>query len=81
MKLLARFLFAALLVLGVLSLGIGAEAQTSNSGLVQGTVTDKGGAVVPDATAELLNTATNETKTTTTAAAGEYTFANVPPGT
>jgi hypothetical protein len=81
MKLLSRFLFAVLLVFGVLSLGIAVEAQTSNSGLVQGTVTDKGGAVVPDATVELLNTATNETKTTTTAGAGEYTFANVPPGT
>ncbi|MGB9465457.1 MAG: carboxypeptidase-like regulatory domain-containing protein, partial [Candidatus Acidiferrum sp.] len=81
MKLFVRFLSAALLVLGVLSLGIAVEAQTSNSGLVQGTVTDKGGAVVPDATVELLNTATNETKTTTTAGAGEYTFANVPPGT
>jgi hypothetical protein len=81
MKLLVRFLFAALLLLGVLSLGIAAEAQSSDSGLVLGTVTDKAGAVVPDATAALLNTATNETKTTTTAAAGEYTFANVPPGT
>jgi hypothetical protein len=81
MKVLARFLFAALLVLGALSLGIAAAAQTSNSGLVLGTVTDKGGAVVPEATIELINTATNETKTTVTAAAGEYTFANVPPGT
>ena len=80
MKVLVRFLFAAILVLGVLSLGSAAKAQTSNSGLVQGTVTDKGGAVVPDAAVELLNTATNETKTTTTAGAGEYTFANVPPG-
>jgi len=81
MKLLVRFLFAALLVLGVLSLGISAEAQSSNSGTVLGTVIDKAGAVVPDATVELLNTATNETKTTTTVGAGEYTFANVPPGT
>lgn len=81
MKVLVRFLFAALLVLGVLSLGIAAGAQSSNSGTVLGTVIDKAGAVVPDATIELLNTATNETKTTTTVAAGEFTFANVPPGT
>jgi hypothetical protein len=81
MKLLVRFLFATLLVLGVLSPGIAAGAQSSNSGTVLGTVTDKAGAVVPDAIVELVNTATNETKTTTTAAAGEYTLANVPPGT
>lgn len=81
MKVLVRFLFAALLVLEALSLGIAAEAQSSNSGIILGTVTDKGGAVVPDASVELLNTATNETKTTTTTGAGEYTFANVPPGT
>ncbi len=80
MKLTGRFLFATILVVGLLSFAIAAEAQTSNSGLVLGTVSDKAGAVVPDATVELLNTATNETKTTTTAAAGEYAFANVPPG-
>jgi hypothetical protein len=80
MKLTVRVLFAALLVLGVLSLAIAAEAQTSDSGLVQGTVTDKGGAVVPDATATLLNLATNEAKNATTNAAGEYVLANVPPG-
>jgi hypothetical protein len=81
MKLMNRFLFAVLLVFGVLSLAIAAEAQTSDSGLVLGTVTDKGGAVVPDAAVELLNASTNESKTATTAAAGEYAFANVPPGT
>src|SRR5271155_77340 len=80
MKLMNRFLLAVLLVFRVLSLAIAAEAQTSNSGLVLGTVTDKGGAVVPDGTVELLNAATNESKTATTAAAGEYAFANVPPG-
>lgn len=81
MKLLSRFLFAALLVLGVLSLGIAAAAQSSNAGLVQGTVTDKGGAVVPDASVELTNTATNDTKTTTSGASGQYVFPNVSPGT
>jgi len=81
MKLLARFLSSTLQVIAVLALSMAAEAQSSNSGIVVGTITDKGGAVVPEATVELLNTATNETKTTTTAGAGEYTFANVPPGT
>ena len=81
MKLFVRFLFAALLVFGALSLGIAAGAQTSNTGIVLGTVTDKANAVVPDATVELTNTATNETKTTTTGASGDYVFPNVPPGT
>jgi hypothetical protein len=81
MKLLVRFLFAALLVLGVISLGIAAEAQSANSGIVLGTVTDKAGAVVPDAAVELLNTATNDTKTATTGASGQYIFPSVPAGT
>jgi sarcosine oxidase gamma subunit len=81
MKIFVRILFAALFVLGVFSAGIATEAQTSISGVVQGTITDKAGAVVPNATVELVNTATNETKATTTNATGEYTLPNVPPGT
>jgi carboxypeptidase family protein len=81
MKVLVRFLFAALFVFGVLSPGIAVAAQSSNAGLVQGTVTDKGGAVVPDATVDLTNTATNDTKTTTSGASGQYVFPNVSPGT
>lgn len=81
MKIFVRILFAALFVLGVFSAGIATEAQTSNSGVVQGTIIDKAGAVVPNATVELVNTATNETKATTTNATGEYILPNVPPGT
>jgi hypothetical protein len=81
MKLLARFLFAAFLVLGALALSIAAGAQSSNSAIVLGTVTDKGGAVVPAASVELVNTATNDTKTATTGASGEYIFPNVSAGT
>jgi len=58
-----------------------AMAQTSSTSPVTGTVSDKGGAVVPGATVELRNTATNETKTQTTNDAGVYTFASVAPGT
>src|SRR6476661_1416179 len=81
MKFFVRFLFVAVLFLGVLSLGITTGAQTSNSAVILGTISDKAGAVVPDATVGLMNTATNETKTATTNAAGEYVFPNVPPGT
>lgn len=81
MKLVARFLIAVFLIFGVLSLGAGANAQTSNSAIVLGTVTDKANAVVPDATVELVNTATNDTKTTTTGSSGQYIFPNVSAGT
>lgn len=58
-----------------------AWAQTATTALVLGTVTDPGGAVVPDAAAELTNTATNESKSVTTNSAGQYVFPNVSPGT
>jgi hypothetical protein len=80
MNLFARFVSFALLVLGVLSLGIAAEAQTSTTGIVLGTVTDSSGATMVDATVVLRNTATNNQTTQTTNAAGQYTFVNVAPG-
>ena len=47
---------------------------------MRGTVSDKGGAVVPDANATLTNTATNESKTVTTNSSGEYVFPSIAPG-
>ena len=58
-----------------------AWSQTSNTALVLGTVTDPGGAVVPDASAELSNIATNEVKSVTTNSSGQYAFPGVAPGT
>ena len=58
-----------------------AWGQTANSAIVLGTVTDPGGAVVPDAKAELTNAATNEIKAVTTNSSGQYVFPNVAPGT
>lgn len=55
--------------------------QTASTAVVLGTVTDPGGALVPDATAELTNTATNEVKSVTSNSAGQYIFSNVTPGT
>ena len=81
MNLFARFVSTALLVLGGLSLGIAAEAQTSTTGIVLGTVTDSSGATMVDATVVLRNTATNNQTTQTTNGAGQYTFVNVAPGT
>src|SRR5215510_2124747 len=59
---------------------IPAAAQTANTAIVLGTVTDPAGAVVPDAKAQLTNTATNETKEAMTNSAGQFTFPGVAPG-
>src|SRR5262249_40463617 len=59
---------------------IPAAAQTSSSAIILGTVTDPGGAVVPDAKAQLTNTDTNEAKDTMTNSAGQFTFPGVAPG-
>jgi len=80
MKFSAKFAIGFVLMAVLLS-AVPAWAQTSNSALVLGTVTDPAGAVVPDATVSLTNTATNEAKTATTNSAGQYVFPNVAPGT
>ncbi len=74
----SRILFAVLIIL-VLVPGI-ARGQGSSTATVAGTVTDQKGAAVPGAAVELINTATNETRTQTTSDTGYYTFVSVPPG-
>jgi hypothetical protein len=51
-----------------------------NTADILGTVTDAGGAVITNAKVTVQNTATNDVKTTTTSAAGEYVFNLVQPG-
>ena len=80
MKFFVRILVAGVLAAALLS-SAPAWAQTSDSALVLGIVTDPAGAVVPDATVTLTNTATNESKTAATNSAGQYVFPNVSPGT
>ena len=58
-----------------------AWGQTSNTALVLGTVTDPGGAVVPNAKALITNIATNESKETATNSAGQFSFPGIAPGT
>jgi hypothetical protein len=55
-------------------------AQTASTAIIVGTVTDPGGAVVPGAQVELINTATNESRKMQTNESGQYTFPSVPPG-
>ncbi len=57
---------------------LSAPAQSGNAGAVRGTVTDPTGAVVPNATVQLSNELSGFDRTTTTDAAGQFTFANVP---
>jgi hypothetical protein len=51
------------------------------SGTITGTVTDPQGAVVPDASVTISDVSTNASRTTTTNAAGTYSFPEVEPGT
>jgi hypothetical protein len=57
-----------------------AMAQLSGKGAITGTVTDKNGAVIPDAVVTATNDATNIATKKTTNDAGNYTFSNLDPG-
>ncbi|MGH9846892.1 MAG: carboxypeptidase regulatory-like domain-containing protein, partial [Blastocatellia bacterium] len=61
----------------VLALLCTAFAQTST---VNGTVTDKNGAVIAGAEVELADTSTNQARKATTNAEGRYNFASIVPG-
>lgn len=80
MKLQTRFLFFLMLLAALFSIAIPAQAQTSNSGLVLGAVTDHTGAAVAKAEVSLINTATSATGQAVTNDNGEYFFPNVVPG-
>jgi carboxypeptidase family protein len=79
MKILKSIAIASVLLAAFFS-AAPAWAQTSNTALVLGTVTDPGGAVVPDAKTQLTNVATNDNKEVMTNAAGQFTFPGVVPG-
>ena len=59
---------------------IGLYAQSASTGAIQGVVKDPTGAVIPGATVALTMKSTNVTVTTTTNAAGHYSFPAVSPG-
>jgi hypothetical protein len=66
--------------LGVLLLASAAFAQTDR-GTITGTVLDPAGAVVPNATIQAKNAATNETYNAGSTGTGNYTLASLPAGT
>src|SRR5260370_39135344 len=64
----------------IICAGLTAQGQTV-FGRISGTVLDKQGAVVPNTTITVTNTATNLVRTTVTNDGGFYTVTNLPPGT
>ena len=54
--------------------------QSTNTGVVAGTITDPSGAVVNGATLTLTDVSTGTPRTAATNAVGRYIFVNVPPG-
>ena len=70
---------ALLACLAVFCLVRTTSAQVNTADIL-GTVNDAGGAVVVNAKVTIQNTATNDIKTTTTNAAGDYVFNLVQPG-
>jgi hypothetical protein len=70
------FLTASVVLLCVLCLGILGFAQ-SDTGTINGTVTDAQGAVIPNATVTATNTGTNHTYTAKTDGRGTYTIPGV----
>jgi len=66
-------------VLVLMCCSVGIQSQTI-FGRISGTVADKQGAVIPNTSITVTNTATNLVRTTTTNEGGFYTVTNLPPG-
>src|SRR5262249_12185611 len=64
----------------VLLLATNSFGQSSSTGTVIGVVTDPSGAAVSGATVTLVDPSTSVSRSTTANDDGQYTFANVPPG-
>jgi len=77
-----RTLFAVIAILiAATAVTLPAFGQaTVSSGSIQGVVTDQTGAVVPDATVTITNTATGQAITRTTSSAGNYSSGGLQPG-
>ena len=75
----SRALSVCLMALCLFMAASWASAQVNTADIL-GTVTDAGGAVIPNVKVTVTNTATNETKTATTSATGDYIFSLMPSG-
>ena len=68
------------LLLAGLALATSAGAQSFQGG-IRGTVRDAGGGLIPGASLTLVNDETDTVRSTASNSSGEYSFANVEPGT
>jgi hypothetical protein len=75
-----RHCFTFFLLFAILLSGMSIRAQETRATL-SGTVTDAGGAALPNVTLTLLNTKTNISTSAKSSGAGEYRFLFVDPGT
>ena len=71
---------SAIALLSLLAVGAGLFAQTDR-GTITGTVLDPTGAIIASASVEARNVATSQTYNAGSTATGNYTLANLPPGT
>ena len=78
MRPFARSVLFYLLFLGSLAVIPRLQAAQSNSGSLNGTVSDPSGAVIPGASVSILNPVSKYTRTATTDDLGQFHFANVP---
>jgi len=76
LEMMACTALVAMLAMSGLAFG-----QTSNTGVITGTVLDEQGLFLPGATVELLNEGTGATRPVTTESNGVFTFPAVDPGT
>ena len=75
-RILTGIIASALVCLATLNV----SAQVTASATLQGTVTDKTGAVIPGAEVKVTNTATGEVRSASSNAEGLYTFSLLPAG-
>src|SRR6476646_5838325 len=71
---------SVMLALAILTLCAPSFAQSAGTGALTGTLTDPSGASVPNAAVTLTNRDTNQKRSTTTTADGNYKFSLLPPG-
>ncbi len=77
---LSKSIFGTVLLAAYFLAGASLSAQTTTTGTVNVTVLDPGGAVVPDASLQLLNIETNDVRKGATQSNGAYEFQGLPFG-